>query len=39
MGVAGVIRNEQGEILFGRKHNETNWGLIAGAIEPGGTLA
>lgn len=38
-GVAGVIRNEQGEILFGRKHNETNWGLIAGAIELGETPA
>ncbi len=24
-GVAGVIRNDHGEILFGRKHNETNW--------------
>jgi len=30
--VAGIIRNERGEILFGRKHNEENWGLIAGAI-------
>ncbi|KOY16805.1 NUDIX hydrolase [Paenibacillus xylanivorans] len=38
-GVAGVIRNEQGEILFGRKHIETNWGLIAGAIELGETPA
>lgn len=38
-GVAGVIRNEQGEILFGRKHNQINWGLIAGAIELGETPA
>ncbi|MEC0329108.1 NUDIX domain-containing protein [Paenibacillus macerans] len=37
--VAGIIRNEQGEILFGRKHNEENWGLIAGAIEIGETPA
>ncbi|WP_019636485.1 NUDIX domain-containing protein [Paenibacillus fonticola] len=33
--VVGIIRNKQGEILFGRKHNEENWGLIAGAIEIG----
>lgn len=38
-GVAGVIRNEQGEILFCRKHNQINWGLIAGAIELGETPA
>lgn len=25
--------------MFGRKHNETNWGLIAGAIELGETPA
>src|SRR5690606_2064507 len=37
--VAGIIRNDQGEILFGRKHNEQNWGLIAGAIELGETPA
>jgi len=37
--VAGIIRNERGEILFGRKHNEENWGLIAGAIEIGETPA
>ena len=37
--VAGIIRNHQGEILFGRKHNEQNWGLIAGAIEVGETPA
>lgn len=37
--VLGIIRNEQGEILFGRKHNEQNWGLIAGAIEIGETPA
>ncbi|USB33385.1 NUDIX domain-containing protein [Paenibacillus sp. YPG26] len=37
--VAGIIRNEQGEILFGRKHKEENWGLIAGAIEIGETPA
>ncbi|WP_349290378.1 NUDIX domain-containing protein [Paenibacillus sp. 7516] len=38
-GVAGIIRNEQREILFGRKHNESTWGLIAGAIEIGETPA
>ncbi|WP_440117729.1 NUDIX domain-containing protein [Paenibacillus sp. QZ-Y1] len=38
-GVAGIIRNNQEEILFGRKHNETTWGLIAGAIELGETPA
>ncbi|KQY84095.1 NUDIX hydrolase [Paenibacillus sp. Root52] len=38
-GVAGIIRNEQGEILFGRKHKESTWGLIAGAIELGETPA
>ncbi|MGC5770789.1 NUDIX domain-containing protein [Paenibacillus pabuli] len=38
-GVAGIIRNEQKEILFGRKHNESTWGLIAGAIELGETPA
>lgn len=37
--VVGVIRNKQDEILFGRKHNEENWGLIAGAIEIGETPA
>lgn len=37
--VAGIIRNEKGNILFGRKHNEQNWGLIAGAIEIGETPA
>ncbi|GIO83239.1 NUDIX domain-containing protein [Paenibacillus faecis] len=37
--VAGVIRNDQGEILFGRKHNQEHWGLIAGAIEIGETPA
>jgi ADP-ribose pyrophosphatase YjhB (NUDIX family) len=35
--VAGIIRNENQEILFGRKCNEENWGLIAGAIELGET--
>lgn len=37
--VAGIIRDEQGKILFGRKHKEENWGLIAGAIEIGETPA
>lgn len=37
--VVGIIRNEHGEILFGRKHNEQIWGLIAGAIEIGETPA
>lgn len=35
--VVGIIRNEDDEILFGRKHNEDSWGLIAGAIELGET--
>jgi ADP-ribose pyrophosphatase YjhB (NUDIX family) len=35
--VVGIIRNENNEILFGRKHNEEIWGLIAGAIEIGET--
>jgi len=35
--VVGIIRNEGNEILFGRKHNEDVWGLIAGAIEIGET--
>ena len=33
--IAAVIRNDQDEILFIRKHGETQWGLPAGAIEPG----
>jgi ADP-ribose pyrophosphatase YjhB (NUDIX family) len=37
--VVGIIRNEKDEILFGRKHNEDIWGLIAGAIEIGETPA
>lgn len=37
--VVAIIRNDKCEILFGRKHNETNWSLIAGAIEPGETPA
>ena len=37
--VAGIIRNKEGKILFGRKYGELNWGLIAGAIEIGETPA
>ncbi|USG67423.1 NUDIX domain-containing protein [Brevibacillus ruminantium] len=37
--VAGIIRNESGQILLGRKHREELWGLIAGAIEIGETPA
>ncbi|MET3289916.1 UNVERIFIED_CONTAM: ADP-ribose pyrophosphatase YjhB (NUDIX family) [Brevibacillus sp. OAP136] len=37
--VVAIIRNEIDEILFGRKHNEEQWGLIAGAIELGETPA
>lgn len=33
--VAAVIRNEENEILFVRKPEESLWGLPAGAIEPG----
>lgn len=35
--VVGIIRNEENDILFGQKHNEEIWGLIAGAIEIGET--
>lgn len=35
--VVSIIRNENNEILFGRKHNEENWGLVGGAIEIGET--
>lgn len=37
--VAGIIRNDQDHILFGRKHHEEMWGLVAGAIELGETPA
>ncbi|MDQ0196367.1 NUDIX domain-containing protein [Paenibacillus wynnii] len=37
--VAAVIRNDKDEILFIRKHDDTLWGLPAGAIEPGETPA
>lgn len=33
--VAGIIRNDQDFVLFGRKHREDVWGLVAGAIELG----
>ncbi len=33
--VAAIIRNNDDEILFVRKSEETLWGLPAGAIEPG----
>ena len=33
--VAGIVRNESGEILFQNKGNGENWSLPAGAIEPG----
>ncbi|MGG3279912.1 NUDIX domain-containing protein [Paenibacillus solani] len=33
--VAGIIRNDVDHILFGRKHREELWGLVAGAIELG----
>ncbi|GIP18119.1 NUDIX hydrolase [Paenibacillus montaniterrae] len=37
--VAAIVRNENNEILFIRKSNETIWGLPAGAIEIGETPA
>lgn len=37
--VAAIVRNENDEILFIRKGNETVWGLPAGAIEIGETPA
>ncbi|WHY74793.1 NUDIX hydrolase [Fictibacillus enclensis] len=33
--VAGIVRNEAGEILFQNKGTGENWSLPAGAIEPG----
>lgn len=33
--VAGIVRNEAGEILFQNKGNGENWSLPAGAIELG----
>ena len=33
--VAGIIRNDLGEILFQNKGNGEKWSLPAGAIEPG----
>ncbi|MDN4523050.1 NUDIX hydrolase [Fictibacillus fluitans] len=33
--VAGIVRNEAGEILFQNKGTGDNWSLPAGAIEPG----
>lgn len=33
--VAGIVRNEAGEILFQNKDTGENWSLPAGAIEPG----
>ncbi len=33
--VAGVVRNELGEILLQNKGNGEKWSLPAGAIEPG----
>ncbi len=33
--VAGIVRNERGEILFLNKGNGENWSLPAGAIELG----
>ncbi|SFB61689.1 ADP-ribose pyrophosphatase YjhB, NUDIX family [Cohnella sp. OV330] len=37
--VVAIIRNDENKLLFGRKHGEQGWGLIAGAIELGETPA
>jgi mutator protein MutT len=34
-GVAGIVRNEAGEILFQRRTDDGQWGLPAGAVDPG----
>jgi mutator protein MutT len=38
-GVAAVIRDEQGNVLLGRRSDNGKWGLPAGAIDPGETPA
>lgn len=37
--VAAVIHDKQGRLLLIRKREENNWGLPAGALEPGETPA
>jgi len=34
--VAGIIRNDQDDILFGRKHQEELWGLDGGGDDSRG---
>ncbi len=34
-GVAGVIRNDKGEILMQRRADDGWWGLPAGSVDPG----
>lgn len=34
-GVAGIIRNEKGEILMQRRADDGWWGLPAGSVDPG----
>jgi 8-oxo-dGTP pyrophosphatase MutT (NUDIX family) len=34
-GVAGIVRDEDGRVLFIRRADDGHWGLPAGGIEPG----
>ena len=34
-GVAGIVRDEDGRVLFIRRADDGRWGLPAGGIEPG----
>lgn len=34
-GVTGVVFNEAGEVLLGRRSDTGTWSLIAGAVDPG----
>jgi 8-oxo-dGTP pyrophosphatase MutT (NUDIX family) len=34
-GVAGIVRDEDGRVLFMRRADDGRWGLPAGGIEPG----
>jgi mutator protein MutT len=36
-GVAGIVRNEAGHVLFQRRSDDGEWSLPAGCIDPGET--
>ena len=38
-GVAGIVRNDAGEILFQRRSDDGEWSLPAGLLDPGETPA